>query len=178
MQRISPVAGSIATMAPSFPFSRRSARAAPPAPRQQPVLHSFHTPADISDLPVADQYWVYDYFRQTAVILHRDERYENHIQADGYEWFVLLPYVSSTACLGLIDKYVGAYAVETLCETEDTTTAVIHESGTIGWLSEQKPKQVWINGKDVSDKVEKREMLYTIKLPEASSKIVILIVFL
>lgn len=136
------------------------------------------TPADISDLPVADQYWVYDYFRQTAVILHRDERYENHIQADGYEWFVLLPYVSSTACLGLIDKYVGAYAVETLCETEDTTTAVIHESGTIGWLSEQKPKQVWINGKDVSDKVEKREMLYTIKLPEASSKIVILIVFL
>lgn len=131
------------------------------------------SPADIPDLDQADTYQVYDYFGKRAFSLGRNEKYEGGIEAGGYGWYVILPCGKKSACLGLMDKYVGFTAVESIRETQDTMTAVIHEHGRIGWISEKDPVKVTADGIDVTGKVEKQENIYTIELPESSGKTVL-----
>ena len=40
---------------------------------------SFFSPSDVWDISHYDQYWVYDYFNQTARICGKDERIEEEI---------------------------------------------------------------------------------------------------
>ena len=75
--------------------------------------------------------------------------------------------------LGLLDKFVGFTAVESICEQDGSLTAVLHESGSIGWLSEKEPKHVWANGVEVTAQVEHQGNLYVVDLPETSHKLVL-----
>lgn len=76
------------------------------------------------------------------------------------------------SCLGLMDKYVDFTAVESIYESHNSVTVVLCESGNIGWISDKKPQRTLINNIDVSPKLEQRENVYVIKLPEISSKMV------
>jgi hypothetical protein len=138
----------------------------------QEQRYSFR-PADVSGLEPADKYWVYDYFAERVLLLDGQERYEHVLEKDGFCWFILLPKGTHGACLGLLDKYVGFTAAESIVETEDTTTAVISESGTIGFLSGQKPQKVLVNGTDVTERVTKQDFLYKIALPEEAVKVAV-----
>ena len=134
-------------------------------------------PADIPDLDQADSYWVYDYFEKNAFPLGRYQKFEGSLEPDGYGWFVILPRGKNCTCLGLMDKYAGFTAVECIRETEDTMTAVVHESGRLGWISGKDPVKVTVDGDDVTENVEKQENIYTIDLPARAGKTVLCIVF-
>jgi hypothetical protein len=138
------------------------------------------------------------------------------LEKDGFGWFVLLPKNAHTTFLGLLDKYVGFTAVESIVEAGGTTsavnsiaeadgtapvmediaatggtpsavesieeagnitTAVISESGTVGWLAEQEPQKVLVNGVDVTGQVERQDCLYKIALPESAVKTVVTVIW-
>ena len=130
-------------------------------------------PADIPDLDQADTYRIYDYFGKKAVSLGRYEKYESTIEAGGYGWFVILPGGKNGSCLGLVDKYAGFMAVESIHESENTMTAVIRETGRTGWISEKEPAKVTVNGIDVTDKTEKQDNVYTVDIPENPEKMIL-----
>jgi hypothetical protein len=135
--------------------------------------------------------------------LNRQGRYDSVLEKDGVGWFVLLPKNAHAAFLGLLDKYVGfaavesiveaggtASAVESIADTDGTasaagsiagagniTTAVISESGTVGWLAEQEPQKVLVNGVDVTGQVERQDCLYKIALPESAVKTVVTVIW-
>lgn len=134
-------------------------------------------PADIPQLEEADTYWVYDYFAKNAVSLGKQESYERRLDLDGFGWFVLLPKGKYGTCLGLLNKYVGFTAVESIWEDSNTQTVVIKESGTLGWLSEKDPQLVMVNSADVTSSVKKNDVLYEITLPEGPGKTVLSIVW-
>lgn len=142
--------------------------------REQPFAFR---PADIPELKVTDRYWVFDYFERKAVSLGREERFEGRMEADGSAWFVVLPQNRRSACLGLLDKYAGFMAVESICEQETAETIVIRESGPLGWLAGEEPEEVRIDSVDVTEKVQKEGAFYQISLPEGASKRVLSIIW-
>lgn len=130
-------------------------------------------PADIPQLEESDNYWVYDYFAKNAFSLGKQESYESRLDLGGFGWFVLLPKGKYGTCLGLLDKYVGFTAVESILESDSTQTVVVKESGTLGWLSEKEPQKVMVNSVDVTSSVKKNDFLYEITLPEGPHKTVL-----
>ena len=134
-------------------------------------------PTDIPDLEVADTYWVYDYFEKKAFVLGRNGQYEGAVAKDGFGWFIVLPQGKQGSCLGLLNKYVGFAAIESICENDHTQVAVIRESGKLGWVSEKEPQKVMVNVLDVTEHIEKENKLYTVSLPESLSKAVLFIVW-
>ncbi|XCP86830.1 Sip1-related alpha-galactosidase [Roseburia hominis] len=134
-------------------------------------------PTDIPDLEVADRYWVYDYFEKKAFSLDRNEKYEGSVARDGFGWFVLLPQGKNCSCLGLMNKYVGFMAVESIHENDKADIMVIRESGPVGWLSEKEPQKVMVNAVEVTENVKKEDKLYTISFAESSDKMILSIVW-
>ena len=134
-------------------------------------------PVDIPDIEVSDAYWVYDFFGKKACALNRYESYEGILEEDGFAWLVILPKNKTASCLGLMNKYAGFMAVESIAENNDAQTVVIRESGLLGWISEREPKKVMINTDDVTGKVQKKDNLYSVLLPETFSKTVLSIVW-
>lgn len=130
-------------------------------------------PADIPQLEESDNYWVYDYFAKNAFSLGKQESYESRLDLGGFGWFVLLPKGKYGTCLGLLDKFVGFTAVESIFENDSTQTVVVKESGTLGWLSEKEPQKVMVNSVDVTSSVKKNDFLYEITLPEGPHKTVL-----
>lgn len=134
-------------------------------------------PSDIADIAVVDTYWVYDFFGKRVFALNRNESYEGTLEEDGFAWFVMLPKNKTGSCLGLLDKYVGFMAVESIRENDGTQTVVVRESGSLGWISEREPGKVMVNADDVTGKVQKKDNLYSVLLPETLSKTVLTIVW-
>ena len=134
-------------------------------------------PADIPDIEMADAYWVYDFFGKKVFALDRNESYEGILEADGFAWFVILPKKKTGSCLGLLNKYAGFTAVESMQENDGTLIVVVTESGTLGWLSKREPRKVTAGSADVTGKVLKDGNLYSVLLPESSSKTVLSIVW-
>ena len=134
-------------------------------------------PEDIPDIELSDAYWVYDFFGKKAFALKRNESYEGNLEEEGFAWFVILPKNKTGSCLGLLDKYAGFMAVESIRGNDDTQTVVIRESGLLGWISEREPKKVIVNADDVTEKVQKQDNLYSVLLPETFSKTVLSIMW-
>lgn len=132
-------------------------------------------PEDIWALETAEEYWVFDYFGKQVFSLGKGERYEGVVQTDGYAWFVMLPKKGIGSCLGLIDKYAGFTAVESICQESSTQVIIIRETGTVGWMSEKAPRKVLVNTEDVTDRVENRGRLYMVELSEEPTKMVVTI---
>ena len=116
---------------------------------------------------------MYDYFAKNAFSLGKQESYESRLDLGGFGWFVLLPKGKYGTCLGLLDKFVGFTAVESIFENDSTQTVVAKESGTLGWLSEKEPQKVMVNSVDVTSSVKKNDFLYEITLPEGPHKTVL-----
>ena len=132
-------------------------------------------PADIPDLDVCDKYWIYDFFQKKVFSLGRNEPYQGTAEGEGFAWYVILPRGKSTACLGLLDKYTGFSAVESIQEYESGTVVVLHAAGTVGWASDHSPRKVMLDILDVTNNVERKGDLYTLPLPETAGKAVLTI---
>lgn len=130
-------------------------------------------PADIPDLAVSEQYWVYDYFAKKLFSLARNEIYKAEVESRGFSWYVILPQGHNSSCFGLLDKYVGFSGVESISETENMETIILHASGNIGWASKQVPQEVMIDGISVTQKAERNGDLFHLSLPEGKKKTVL-----
>ena len=126
---------------------------------------------------MADAYWIYDFLGKKVFALNRNESYEEILEADGFAWFVVLPKKKTGSCLGLLNKYAGFMAVESMQENDETLIAVVTESGSLGWISEREPRKVSVGTADVTVKVLRDGNLYSVPLPETSSKTVLSIVW-
>lgn len=135
------------------------------------------SPSDVWDISHYDQYWVYDYFNQTARICGKDERIEEEIGGDGFAWYEILGAESPGTFLGLKEKYAGFTAVEDVYRSKDRMTALMKEQGKTGILSVKEPEAVYCNGTDVSECVEKKGFFYTVNLEEKSRKAMIEVVW-
>ena len=133
-------------------------------------------PTDIPDIEIANEYWIYDFFGKKVFGLKQNESYEGILEADGFAWFVILPKKETASCLGLLNKYAGFTAVESMQESEDTLIAVIRESGMVGWISEKEPRKVTVGSVDITKKVQKDGNLYSVLLQEISSKMVLSVI--
>ena len=109
--------------------------------------------------------------------MNRNESYEGILDADSFAWFVILPKKKTASCLGLMNKYAGFMAVESMQESDDTLIVVVTESGTVGWISEREPRKVAAGTDDVTEKVQRDGNLYSVKLPKISLKTVLSIVW-
>ena len=131
------------------------------------------TPADIPDLPVCGQYWVYDYFSQRARSIGRNEVYEDTVAENGLAWYVILPHSGKGTCLGLLDKYVGFSAVECVQKCSEADIMILHETGTVGFACDVPPQKVMINMIDVTGQLTKDNNLYTLSLSETAERAVL-----
>ena len=135
------------------------------------------TPADIPDLDVCGQYWVYDFFSKKVRFLGRKEVYQAEIESGGAAWYVILPQAGNAACFGLLDKYAGFSAVESIRESENASVMVLHAGGTIGWASGRQPRKVMLDSIDVTEDVEQSGNLYVLPRPETADKTVLSIIW-
>ena len=122
---------------------------------------------DIPEISANSKYWVFDYFGKKASLVDADHTYSNELEVDRFAWYVIVPAGKNASCLGLIDKYTGFIAVESIRETENSLTVEIKASGKIGWLSCEKPSAVCVNGEDMTAKVETDGDLQYVALPDS-----------
>lgn len=135
------------------------------------------SPEEITDLDVFDQYWVYDFFKRKLNLIDRAEQYIDTIEGGGFAWYVILPQTGRCACFGLLDKYVGFSAVESVQTSENTDVLVIHESGTVGFASLNKPKKVMAGALDVTQEIQVQGNFYSLCLSETANKAVLSIIW-
>lgn len=128
-------------------------------------------------MELAESYWLYDYFKKRVFSINRQEQYDGIVEKHGFGWFVLLPKGENGSCLGLVDKFVGFTAVESIYEDDNTDIIVVREAGTIGYISDREPRKMMVNSEDVTDQIKQTGLLYKIPITEESSKAVLVIVW-
>ena len=136
----------------------------------QPVSCTF-TPAEVEGITPCERYLLYDFFAQTARFIGQNEAVHCTVAANGCSWYVLLPVTGACTCLGLTEKYIGFTAAESLHDSAEAQTVVLHASGTLAWASETAPKCITVNGEDVTA-AERKGILTVVPLTEKSGQTV------
>ena len=109
----------------------------------------------------------------TALAGNGRDTFFGEVEAAGYRWYVFLPRGENGTCLGLSDKYAGFTAVEAKFSGDGEDTVVLKESGTVTWLSEKRPVRVTAGGENVTEKMESRGPVHTLRLPERAGRVVL-----
>lgn len=133
--------------------------------------------ADIPDLDPTAGCQVYDYFKKQAILIKPNEIYTGELEAEGYGWFVILPAGKSATCLGLLDKYAGFMAVESVWEKDGSMTVLVRRAGKVGWISEKEPSRVVINGEDFTKNCKRKGNVYEVDFPELDLKMLLSVYF-
>ena len=134
-------------------------------------------PSQVEGITVCDKYVIYDHFEKTVRAAGYDELIECTVKGGGYRWLIILPVKGDSVCLGLTEKYVGFTAVESIHDTADMQTVVLHESGTSAWVSECDPKRITVDGEDVTAKAVRDGVLIMVPLEEKAGQTVAVIEF-
>ncbi len=130
-------------------------------------------PGDIPELEKARRYRVYDWFEKKAYSVGEEERFEGTTPARGYGWYIILPDHHRLSCLGLTEKYAGFTAVESVIETSHSTTVILHQTGTVSWLTDEPYKKAELNGEDVTGQILRADGVSTLPLKEDTGKAVL-----
>lgn len=128
-----------------------------------------------SDFPaeLPEEYWIYDWSAQTAVLCGVGESTEDHKDhknnkthktqetgetAEGYEFsveprdaalFHLIPKKDSVQMIGILEKYMSGVCVEHVLKGEQEYFVTLKCGGTFGFLTQGQVKEVKYNGKAV-----------------------------
>lgn len=133
------------------------------------------SPAEIDGVTECERYLVYDRFSGTYQFVGRNERVDCTLEKSGYRWYVVLPADENCVCLGLKEKYVGFTAVESIHDDNGVQTVVLHEAGTVAWVSENTPQKITVNGKDMTDSAICKGGLINLPMVEKSGQTVVTI---
>ncbi|NCC42556.1 MAG: hypothetical protein EOM18_03015 [Clostridia bacterium] len=126
---------------------------------------------DIPELEKGKKYWLYDYYANSAEVIGEGDEKRIILNSEEYAYYILLPKDDSLTCLGLIDKYAGFLAIRGHKRIGERTMSVqIAETGSFAWLSDTAISRVIVNGKDETDKVQKKGFAYQVELEDAPEK--------
>lgn len=128
---------------------------------------------DIPELSDKKAYWLYNYFSKSAELLCGEQEKTLSLNSGEYAYYILFPYDEPFTCLGLIEKYTGFLAVEMQKQKEHRVSFKIAETGSVAWMTEKKIKKVMLNGKDQTDKVQKKGFVYELILEDSSESMVL-----
>ena len=131
------------------------------------------SPCQVPELDPDREYWIWDFRQQEALAGNGRDTFSGEVEAAGYRWYVFLPRGENGTCLGLSDKYAGFTAVEANFSGDGEYTVVLKESGTVTWLSEKRPVRVTAGGENVTEKMESRGPVHTLRLPERAGRVVL-----
>ena len=135
------------------------------------------SPSEVEGISVSDSYLVYDYYSKSVMFAGYNEKIECSLEKGGYAWYVILPLKDEFACLGLTEKYAGFTAVESVVCHKSIRTVILHESGTVAWVSEKATAKISVNGKDMTAFAIRNGKLTILPLSEKSGLTVAVIEF-
>ena len=102
--------------------------------------------------------------------MKKEEAYSFELLPEAYGWYMVFPKESKMLCIGLNEKYVGSLAIESVKGYQ----VVLKEKGTVAWFAIEAPKEVLVDGIDMTENVVmKTEYLYELNLSEEAGKCVI-----
>ncbi|OCT13075.1 hypothetical protein A8709_20190 [Paenibacillus pectinilyticus] len=113
------------------------------------VLEGDVGPADISGL-TGESFLVYDAFRRTARRMQAEERLPIRLAPLEAELFVIVPETGPFTAIGLTDKLVASDSVLDVHMNEAKVTVQLKDGGTFTFVSEQKPVQAYVNGREAN----------------------------
>lgn len=131
--------------------------------------------SDIYDLQ-GDRFYLYNWLEQKGQVIERDVSVQITLPAEGYALYLLLPLIQESACLGLTDKYISFLAIEEIKENETGIHILLKESGAFTFYCKKTPERVYVNGRDVTEAVEKKGNLYTICQEEPGRMFIVICV--
>ena len=106
-----------------------------------------------------------------ATFLEREKTYNGSLEKKRLRMVrSASPAEKNGAFLGLLDKYAGFMAVESIWESENTSVAILRESGPLGWCSAKKPSRISLNSEDVTDQVIEQNGVFLLSLPEKAGR--------
>lgn len=123
---------------------------------------------DIHDLGKGE-YVIYDWMDRRVI-----EDGEQIVCADKEcRLYLILPAGKEVMPIGLLDKYISFHALEAITVTEDMAVVVLKDGGEFGFLGE-KPKKIWINGKEKSRELKEKNGIWSIGTGAAGTTTVLL----
>ena len=130
-----------------------------------------------TDLPslAGKRIGVYDYFAQTATILEQGETLRIELAGDEVTLNVLVPFETSFAPLGLVNKYLAPATILHVALGDQGAEVLVAEGGIFGFLAERAPRKVFVNGSPHSFKEENG--LFLIDCSDCEAKVALSIVF-
>lgn len=123
---------------------------------------------DIHDLGKGE-YVIYDWMDRRVI-----EDGEQIVCADKEcRLYLILPAGKEVMPIGLLDKYISFHALEAITVTENMAVVVLKDGGEFGFLGE-KPKKIWINGKEKSRELKEKNGIWSIGTGAAGTTTVLL----
>lgn len=123
---------------------------------------------DIHDLGKGE-YVIYDWMDRRVI-----EDGERIVCADKEcRLYLILPAGKEVMPIGLLDKYISFHALEAITVTENMAVVVLKDGGEFGFLGE-KPKKIWINGKEKSRELKEKNGIWSIGTGAAGTTTVLL----
>lgn len=123
---------------------------------------------DIYDLGKGE-YVIYDWMDRRVI-----EDGERIVCADKEcRLYLILPAGKEVMPIGLLDKYISFHALEAITVTENMAVVVLKDGGEFGFLGE-KPKKIWINGKEKSRELKEKNGIWSIGTGAAGTTTVLL----
>ena len=143
------------------------------------------SPADVTGLPAAEHYLVYDWFRRSARLLSRNEETRSVLKEDGFALYQVFPLSEASLpadrtavyCLGLTEKYAGFLAVDTVSCAPGTAAVQLKEYGSAAFYSEKEVRKVLLNGEDVTKSLRRDGALWFLDMEEKEGKALITLFF-
>ena len=130
------------------------------------------SPDDIPELTGSGKYIAYDYFTGKLLRPQTEKTFCSQLPAGGYAWYVFIAEEEVT-CLGLTDKFTGFLAVEDAFRIGPKTDFILHGCGSIGIVSEKEIQSAVLNGRNVTDMLERNGTLYSVRLPEKEGRTIL-----
>ncbi len=116
-----------------------------------------------------DRFAIYDYFSGKVSALGRTEKFTVKMGIWDVRLYSVVPIQDGFAPIGLINKYISPATIGAVKREPGKVSVELNDAGTFAAYSEQKPKQVKLNGSLLSDQLmEYSGNLLTVKIVQLS----------
>ncbi|MFC0472126.1 Sip1-related alpha-galactosidase [Halalkalibacter kiskunsagensis] len=131
------------------------------------------SPSDIEGAS-ADEYFVYDYFKQKVEVMKMGERKPITLLQEECELFLFITKQSQLAPIGLIDKYISSSTFKTNYSSTESLSVQLKEGGKFAFVAETQPSLVTVNGQAVTvSRLNEEQPIYVVDCSSYEPAIVI-----
>ncbi|QHW35511.1 hypothetical protein GZH47_31980 (plasmid) [Paenibacillus rhizovicinus] len=113
--------------------------------REKKKVRGGMRPSDVPGL-AGDRFAVFDYYARTVVSIARDEAIALELDNDELAYYVIAPYESGLAVIGLSDKYVSPAAIEAVERRGELTIVRLKQGGVFAFAANVPPVRALVNG--------------------------------